>query len=95
MKKLIVLLLILIATYSQSADVVIGNTSQSMTWSYPGLTNQVAKFWKSPYTTATRISMGLSAGMTDTYKWYGGVLGTDGKIYGIPLSSTNILVIAP
>jgi hypothetical protein len=31
--------------------------------------------------------------MADSGKLVGGVLGPDGKIYGIPLSSTNILVI--
>ena len=34
------------------------------------------------------------AGLTDTYKWYGGVLGPDGKIYGIPFNSTSVLIIA-
>jgi len=34
------------------------------------------------------------AGLTDTYKWFGGVLGPDGKIYGIPCNSTSVLIIA-
>jgi hypothetical protein len=35
----------------------------------------------------------LGATMSDSVKWQGGVLGPDGKIYGIPFGSTNILVI--
>jgi hypothetical protein len=34
------------------------------------------------------------AGLTGTVKWYGGVLGPDGKIYGIPCNSTSVLIIA-
>ena len=34
------------------------------------------------------------AGLTDTNKWFGGVLGPDGKIYGIPCNSTSVLIIA-
>ena len=34
------------------------------------------------------------AGLTGTDKWYGGVLGPDGKIYGIPFNSTSVLIIA-
>lgn len=35
----------------------------------------------------------LSAGQTS--KWFGGVLGSDGKIYGIPYNQTDILIIDP
>ena len=35
----------------------------------------------------------LGATLTDTNKWQGGVLGKDGKIYGIPRNSTDILII--
>ena len=34
-------------------------------------------------------------GLTGTVKWYGGVLGPDGKIYGIPCNSTSVLIIDP
>jgi hypothetical protein len=40
--------------------------------------------------TATRSDLGAS--LTGTDKWYGGVLGPDGKIYGIPRNATDILV---
>jgi len=43
--------------------------------------------------TATRSNMGAT--LTGTFKWLGGVLGSDGKIYGIPLSATDILIIDP
>ncbi len=43
--------------------------------------------------TATRSAMGAS--LSDSTKWLGGVLGPDGKIYGIPNSSTDILIIDP
>ena len=43
--------------------------------------------------TATRSAMG--APLTGTAKWYGGVLGPDGKIYGIPYSATDILIVDP
>ena len=42
---------------------------------------------------ATRTAMGAT--LTGILKWYGGVLGPDGKIYGIPNNSTDILVIDP
>ena len=41
--------------------------------------------------TASRSAMG--ADLTGTNKWIGGTLGPDGKIYGIPFSSTDILII--
>ena len=34
-------------------------------------------------------------GLTGTNKWYGGVLGPDGKIYGIPYNSASVLIIDP
>ena len=42
---------------------------------------------------ATRTAMGAT--LTGTNKWVGGVLGPDGKIYGIPNDATDILVIDP
>ena len=42
---------------------------------------------------ATRSAMG--ADLSGTSRWTGGVLGPDGKIYGIPYSSTDILIIDP
>ena len=42
---------------------------------------------------ATRSAMG--ADLSGGYKWFGGVLGNDGKIYGIPFNSTDILIIDP
>jgi len=44
-------------------------------------------------TTATRSDMGAT--LTDSSKWHGGVLGPDGKIYGVPHNSTDILIIDP
>jgi hypothetical protein len=43
--------------------------------------------------TATRSTMGAT--LTGTDKWVSGALGPDGKIYGIPWSSTDILIIDP
>jgi len=37
----------------------------------------------------------MGATLTGSSKWYGGVLGPDGKIYGIPYISTDILIIEP
>jgi hypothetical protein len=34
----------------------------------------------------------MGATLSDSSKWLGGVLGPDGKIYGIPYSTTDILV---
>ena len=42
---------------------------------------------------ASRSAMG--ADFTGSGKWWGGVLGPDGKIYGIPLGSADILVLDP
>ena len=42
---------------------------------------------------ATRSAMGAS--LSGLYKWGGGVLGPDGKIYGIPTDAADILVIDP
>lgn len=42
----------------------------------------------------TVTSLGVAAGGAAN-KWAGGVLGLDGKIYGIPFSSSNILIIDP
>lgn len=44
-------------------------------------------------TVAVRGAMGAT--LTDTIKWVGGVLGPDGKIYGIPTNATDILIIDP
>ena len=43
--------------------------------------------------TAARSAMGAS--LNGANKWYGGVLGPDGKIYGIPVNATDILIIDP
>ena len=43
--------------------------------------------------TATRTAMGAT--LSGGNKWFGGVLGPDGKIYGIPYDATDILVIDP
>jgi len=40
---------------------------------------------------ATRSAMGAS--LSGALKWIGGVLGPDGKIYGIPFDATDILQI--
>ncbi len=37
----------------------------------------------------------MSATLTGSVKWTGGVLGPDGKIYGIPYDATDILIIDP
>jgi hypothetical protein len=37
----------------------------------------------------------MGASLSGSLKWLGGVLGPDGKIYGIPFSSTDILIIDP
>ncbi|MEM7181193.1 MAG: putative Ig domain-containing protein [Spirochaetota bacterium] len=35
------------------------------------------------------------AGLSGSYKWYGGVLASNGKIYGIPYDSNKVLIIDP
>jgi hypothetical protein len=35
----------------------------------------------------------MGATLSGASKWIGGVLGPDGRIYGIPLDSTDILII--
>ena len=42
-------------------------------------------------TTATRSAMGAT--LSGSTKWAVGVLGPDGKIYGVPLTATDILII--
>ena len=37
----------------------------------------------------------MGADLSGSTKWFGGVLGPDGKIYGIPFNSTDILIIDP
>jgi peptidoglycan hydrolase-like protein with peptidoglycan-binding domain len=50
--------------------------------------------WRSPFrSSATRSALGAT--LTGSDKWVGGVLGPDGKIYGIPYNSTDILIIDP
>lgn len=48
---------------------------------------------QSPYGTATRTNMGAS--LTGGAKWAGGAVADNGKIYAIPINSTDILVIDP
>ena len=50
-------------------------------------------FTQFPTASATRSNMGAT--LTDTEKWFSGVLAPNGKIYGIPYGSTNILIITP
>jgi hypothetical protein len=45
------------------------------------------------YTTASRSAMGAS--LSGSIKYYGSVLGTDGKIYCVPSGASNILIIDP
>ena len=40
-------------------------------------------------------STAVFGSLSGTYKWLGGVLAPNGKIYGIPLSSTTVLKIDP
>jgi ABC-type glycerol-3-phosphate transport system substrate-binding protein len=50
--------------------------------------------WRSPFrSSATRSALGAT--LTGSVKWIGGVLGSDGKIYGIPYNATDILIIDP
>jgi len=41
--------------------------------------------------TASRSALGAS--LSGTIKWFGGALGVDAKIYGMPFDSTDILAI--
>ena len=50
--------------------------------------NQYQPIWNNADTTTI-------TGLTGTNKWYGGVLGPDGKIYGIPYNSASVLIIDP
>jgi hypothetical protein len=47
------------------------------------------------YSTPSAVLSTLGATLTGTNKWFGSVLGPDGKIYGVPYSSTDILIIDP
>lgn len=48
--------------------------------------------WQVTNTADTTTIAGLSS---DTHKWVGGVLAPNGNIYGIPHSSTSVLIINP
>jgi hypothetical protein len=62
-----------------------------MIYGIPGVATEVLII--DPLTgTATRSAMG--ADLSGSYKFAEGVLGTDGKIYGSPLHSANILIIS-
>ena len=50
-------------------------------------------FTQFPIASATRSAM--SADLAGVDKWRGGTLGPDGKIYGIPYNTTDILIINP
>ncbi|WP_292728061.1 hypothetical protein, partial [Methanoculleus sp.] len=49
---------------------------------------QYHPLWKS-------ADLATITGLTGTYKWGSGVLGPDGKIYGIPDNSESVLIIDP
>jgi len=53
-----------------------------------------AQVYRTGVSAATRSLMDLDT-LSDGSKWIGGVLGPDGKIYGIPYSATDILIIDP
>ena len=57
------------------------------------MSQQIAQKYHAFDGTATRSDMGAS--LSGTGKWSGGVLGSDGKIYCVPNSGTNILIIDP
>jgi len=72
----------------------------SSLWEWPTIVNWST--WSAQYNAesgvagaslATRSTMGASLG--GDYKWHGGVLGPDGKIYGIPEDASDILIIDP
>ena len=54
---------------------------------------QILKYSSIPLSEASRSAMGAT--LSDSSKWVGGVLGPDGKIYGIPFYATDILIIDP
>lgn len=56
-------------------------------WKY-----QIQKYSSTPLNAASRSAMGAT--LSGSNKWFGGVLGPDGKIYGIPYNSTDILIIS-
>ena len=56
------------------------------------ITPSTASASASVSTTAVSLTSG---NLNDNRKWHGGVLGQNGRIYGIPLSSTTILEINP
>ena len=67
---------------------------KDVTYSF-GILNQLyAAYQCSPKSQGTASRSAMGATLTGTSKWYGGVLGPDGKIYGMPYDSTDILIIS-
>ena len=72
---------------------VLTTATGSVTWVESGGFSHNHSITEALYSKATRSDMGAS--LSGSAKWYGGALGNDGKIYGIPYSSTDILIINP
>ena len=79
-------------TIPPNDDMVIVN-DQNITKKTPLFNLEYNLFTQFPTASATRSAM--SATLTGSAKWFGGVLAPNGKIYGIPYNSTDILIIDP
>ena len=73
-----------------SLFVGIVTSPQNNMYAIPYYSQNVVKFNCNNTGSTTTIPV---TGGTFSYKWYGGALGTDGKIYGSPINATSSLVI--
>ena len=72
---------------------VLTTATGNITWVESGGFSHNHSITEALYSKATRSDMGVS--LIGNTKWRGGVLGNNGKIYGIPYSSVDILIIDP
>jgi hypothetical protein len=84
-----------ISSVNKDSQILTSVNNQVM-YSYSGYNYRGSNFFPSNMvdTTIVKVSEG-SLVPSGGFKWFGGVLAQNGKIYGIPLTSTNICLIDP